>query len=277
MARRPYFGEERSALAAWSGRLGIFALVVAALSAIVVRTGLLEIGPALATFGAALACAALAVLLALASSIPIWRQGKTGIGRAVLGLFLGAALLAYPAYLGSRALKLPAINDITTNPADPPRFAVLARLRPRGSSDYPGAAAAAMQRQAYSVIEPLQVSATPQVAYEATLALVQKRKWRVVDALAPSPARRNGTIEAIAQTMLMGFRDDIAIRVSPAGGGAQIDMRSASRYGKHDFGANAARIVSFLSDLDDAISAMPPDRRQPAQRQPQRPPQQPRR
>lgn len=276
MARRPYFGEERSALAAWSGRLGIFALVVAALSAIVVRTGLLEIGPALATFAAALACAALAVLLALASGIPIWRQGKTGIGRAVLGFFLGAVLLAYPAYLGSRALKLPAINDITTNPSDPPRFAVLARLRPRGSSDYPGAAAAALQREAYSVIEPLQVAATPQVAYEATLALVQKRKWRVVDALAPSAARRNGTIEAIAQTMLMGFRDDIAIRVSPAGGGAQIDMRSASRYGKHDFGANAARIVSFLSDLDDAISAMPPDRRQPAQRQPQRP-QQPKR
>jgi uncharacterized protein (DUF1499 family) len=269
MARRPYFGEERSALAAWSGRLGIFALVVAALSAVVVRTGLLEIGPALATFGAALVCAALAVLLALASSVPIWRQGKTGIGRAVLGLFLGAALLAYPAYLGSRALKLPAINDITTNPADPPRFAVLARLRPRGSSDYPGQATAALQRQAYSVIEPLQVSATPQVAYEATLALVQKRKWRVVDALAPSPARRNGTIEAIAQTMLMGFRDDIAIRVSPAGSGAQIDMRSASRYGKQDFGANAARIVSFLSDLDDVISAMPPERRQPSQ--PQRP------
>jgi uncharacterized protein (DUF1499 family) len=276
MARRPYFGEKRSALAAWSGRLGIFALVVAALSAVVVRTGLLEIGPALATFGAALVCAALAVLLALASSVPIWRQGKTGIGRAVLGLFLGAALLAYPAYLGSRALKLPAINDITTNPADPPRFAVLARLRPRGSSDYPGQATAALQRQAYSVIEPLQVSATPQVAYEATLALVHKRKWRVVDALAPSPARRNGTIEAIAQTMLMGFRDDIAIRVSPAGSGAQIDMRSASRYGKQDFGANAARIVSFLSDLDDVISAMPPERRQPSQPQrPQRP--QPRR
>lgn len=277
MARRPYFGEERSALATWAGRLGIFALVVAALSAVVVRTGLLEIGPALATFAAALACAALAVLLALASSVPIWRQGKTGIGRAVLGLFLGAALLAYPAYLGSRALKLPAINDITTNPADPPRFAVLARLRPRGSSDYPGAASAALQREAYPAIEPLQVSATPQVAYEATLALVQKRKWRVVDALAPSPARRNGTIEAIAQTMLMGFRDDIAIRVSPSGGGAQIDMRSASRYGQHDFGANAGRIVSFLSDLDDVISAMPPERRQPSQ--PQRPqrPQQPRR
>src|SRR5690606_27096572 len=141
----------------------------------------------------------------------------------------------------------------------------------------PGAASAALQREAYPAIEPLQVSATPQVAYEATLALVQKRKWRVVDALAPSPARRNGTIEAIAQTMLMGFRDDIAIRVSPSGGGAQIDMRSASRYGKHDFGANAARIVSFLSDLDDAISAMPPERRQPSQ--PQRPqrPRQPRR
>jgi uncharacterized protein (DUF1499 family) len=217
------------------------------------------------------------MLLALMSSVPIWRQGKTGIGRAVLGLCLGAALTAYPAYLGSRALKLPPINDVTTNPADPPRFAVLARLRPRGSSDYPGAATAALQRQAYPNLEPLQVVATPQVAYETTLAIVQKRKWRVVDALAPSAARRNGTIEAIAQTMLMGFRDDIAIRVSPIGNGAQIDVRSASRYGNHDFGANAARIISLLSDLDDAISALPPERRQPAQPQRPQPRQQPRR
>lgn len=268
MARRPYFGEERSSLAAWSGRLGVFALVVAALSAIVVRTGLLEIGPALATFAAALVCAALAILLAALSSVPIWRQGKTGIGRAVLGFFLGAILLAYPAYLGYRSTKLPAISDVTTNPADPPRFAVLARLRPRGTSDYPGAAVAAKQREAYPAVEPLQVAVPPAVAYETALAVVNKRKWRVVDALAPSAARRSGSIEAIARTTIMGFRDDVAIRVNPAGNGAQIDVRSASRYGSHDFGANAARITAFLSDLDDAITALPEQRRQP---QPARP------
>ena len=33
-------------------------------------------------------------------------------------------------------------------------------------------------------------------------------------------------------------------------------MRSASRYGRHDFGTNAARIRSLLDDIDDI--AVPP-------------------
>ena len=137
MAKRPTFGDEpKSKAAAWSGRLGWFALAVAALSIIIVRSGLLEIEPALATFAASLVFAVLAILLAFAGFIAIWRQGLSGLGSAILGLFLGLMLLAYPGYLGYRASKLPAISDITTDPANPPRFDVLARLRPRGSSDY---------------------------------------------------------------------------------------------------------------------------------------------
>ena len=158
MARRPSFGDEpTSRLAAWSGALALFALAVAALSVIIVRSGLLEIVPALATFAAALVFAGLAILLAFASFVVIWRQGLAGLGHAILGLFLGLLLLAYPGYLGYRASKLPAISDITTDPANPPRFDVLARLRPRGRTDYPGAATAELQRAAYPDIVPLQL------------------------------------------------------------------------------------------------------------------------
>ncbi len=48
------------------------------------------------------------------------------------------------------------INDITTDPLDPPRFDVLARLRPRGTVEYAGLYAAELQRQAYPDIEPLE-------------------------------------------------------------------------------------------------------------------------
>ena len=57
-------------------------------------------------------------------------------------------------------------------------------------------------------------------AYEATLALVNKRKWRVVDERPPQP-RRDGRIEAIAQTMIMGFREDVTIRIK-----ADVDRKS---------------------------------------------------
>jgi hypothetical protein len=262
MARRPTFGDEpKSRLAVWSARFALFALVVAALSIIILRSGLLEIEPALATFAAALTFAGLAILLAFLAFIVIWRQGLSGIGSAVMGLFLSLLLLAYPAYLGYRAAKLPAISDITTDASNPPRFDVLARARPPGRGDYP-AANARLQRTGYPDIGPLQVSAPVKLAYDVALSLVTKRKWHIADARPPA-GRREGAIEATARTPIMGFRDDVAIRISPTADGARIDARSASRFGLYDFGANAARIRSLLEDIDDAISSAPEPRPEP--------------
>jgi uncharacterized protein (DUF1499 family) len=279
MARRPSFDDEpMSKLAAWSGRLGLFAFAVAVLSVIILRSGLLEIVPALATFAAALIFAGLAILLAFASFVVIWRQGLSGLGYSLLGLLLGLLLLAYPGYLGYRASKLPAINDITTDPANPPRFDVLARLRPRGRTEYPGAATAERQRAAYPDIVPLQLAVPPKIAYDVALALATKRKWLLVDTRPPTPGRRDGSIEAVARTPIMGFRDDVVIRISPLGQGTRVDVRSASRYGTHDFGANAARLRALLEEIDDAASSasepraeapkkeLPPPKRQPANR-----------
>jgi len=277
MARRPFTDEPMSRLAAWSSRCALFALAVAMLSVVIVRSGLLDIMPSLATFVAALVFAALAVLLAFASFIPIWRQGLTGLGHSILGMILGLLLLAYPGYLGYRAIKLPAIADITTDAANPPRFEMLARQRPRGTSDYPGARVAALQRAGYPDIVPLQLNAPLKLTYDVTLALVTKRKWYVVDARAPAANRRDGVIEATARTPIMGFRDDVVIRFSPIGiNGARVDMRSASRYAWHDFGANASRIRSLFEDIDDGVSSAPeprpepekPEKKAPARRQP---------
>ena len=214
------------------------------------RSNLLEIVPALATFAAALVFAALAMLLSFPAFVAIWRQGKTGLGAALSGLLLGLLLLAYPGYLGYRASKLPPISDITTDAGDPPRFDALARARPRDRIDYPGAAVAQVQRAAYPDVAPLQVSAPVKLTYDVALALVTKRKWHVVEARPPAANRRDAVIEATARTPIMGFRDDVVIRVSPTSEGARVDMRSASRYGLYDFGANAARIRSLLEDID---------------------------
>lgn len=273
MARRPIHSYEPvSKLAVWSGRCGVFSLAVAALSVIIVRAGLLETGPALTTIGGALALAVLAILLAFASFVTIWRQGLAGLGYSLLGMFLGLLLLAYPSYLGYRAYKLPAISDITTDSANPPRFDTLARLRPRARVDYPGAATAEKQRAAYPDIQPLQVPVPPKTAYDVTLGIVTKRKWLIVDSRPPTPTRP-GTIEAIARTPIMGFREDVVVRIAALGDGARIDMRSASRYGTHDFGGNAARVRSLLEDVDDAAGEAPEQRADEPKRpqQPKRP------
>lgn len=272
MLRRPFLDDPMSRLATWSGRFALFALVTVVLSIIIMRAGILEIEPALATFAAALVFAALAVLLALAAFVAIWREGLTGLGRAVLGLTLGLALLAYPVYFASLAVKLPVIADVTTDPADPPAFNLLARLRPRGGSAYPGATTAARQQAAYPEIAPIQTDIDTAIAYRAVLAVVTDRKWLIVEAQAPAPPRRPGMIEAVARTPIMGFRDDLAIRVSAVGNGSRIDIRSASRYGQFDFGTNAARVRALLTDIDEALASPPPDPRSEKKPAPRRPP-----
>jgi uncharacterized protein (DUF1499 family) len=255
MARRRIAEEPMSQTALWSRRLALFALAATILSIIIVRSGLLEIKPALATFAGALAFAAAAILLAFAAFVVIWRQGTDGLGSALLALFIGLALLAYPIYLGIQAYRLPPITDVTTDTDDPPRFEIIPRLRPRDANPiaYPGRAVAEKQRAAYPEVEPLIVTSTPQQAYDTALAVMTKRKWRVLDARAPQAGRREGRIEAVALTPIMGFREDVVVRVRADGEGARVDMRSASRYGPHDLGGNAARITRLLEEIDEIL------------------------
>src|SRR5262245_49037577 len=189
MARRRLADAQTSRLAVWARRFAFFSLVATLLAILIVRTGLLEIEPALATFGGALVLAVIGIVLALAAFIVIWREGLGGGGYAFTALAIGLLLLGYPAYLGTRAYRLPMINDITTDSINPPRFDVVARLRPRGTVDYAGLYAAEQQRQFYPDIEPLEVTTTPQVAYDSTLAVITKRKWRIVVERSPQAGR----------------------------------------------------------------------------------------
>jgi uncharacterized protein (DUF1499 family) len=269
MARRRIADQPTSRLAIWARRCALFSLAATLLAIIIMRSGLLEIEPALATFAGALLFAVFGIVLALGSFVVIWKDGIAGAGAAFAAVAIGIFLLAYPAYLGARAYRLPMINDITTDALDAPRFDVIARLRPIGTVAYAGPSAAQLQRAAYPDIEPLMVSATPQIAYESATAVIAKRKWRVVVDRAPQAGRREGQIEAVARTPIMGFRDDVVVRIRPDREGARIDVRSASRYGKHDLGANASRIRSLLEDIDDMVSVRTEqlERKKPAPKQ----------
>src|SRR6266478_2416150 len=215
MARHHLQSEPTSRLAIWARRMAAFAFVASFLAVIIVRSGLLEIRPALATFAGALAIAVVALVLALAALVVIWMEGLAGIGAALTAMAVSLALLAYPAYFGLKAYRLPWIYDITTDPTDPPRYEALARLRPRDANPiaYAGLYAAEQQRSAYPDVGPLGTNATAQAAYDAALAVVNKRRWRVVDARPPQAGRREGRIEAVARTAIMGFRDDVVVRV----------------------------------------------------------------
>jgi hypothetical protein len=258
MARRfsaPYLSEPVSRLASWSRNLAVFAVVAVLVSIIIVRFGFLEIKPALATFFGALVCAGLSILAGVIGAAAIWQSGARGISRILLAFLIDAALLAYPAYLGLQYRKLPPIHDITTDPIDPPRFEALARLRNGDGANpavYAGLYSAEQQRVAYPDIETVELELPVQRAYEITLQLVTKRKWLIIDERPPQPPRRIGRIEAVARTPIMGFREDVSIRVTPDDEDSRVDIRSASRYFESDLGSNASRVRKLMEDLNNA-------------------------
>jgi uncharacterized protein DUF1499 len=258
MARRfsaPYLSEPVSRLASWSRNLAVFAVVAVLVAIVIVRFGFLEIKPALATFFGALGCAGLSILVGLAGAAMIWQSGERGMSRILLAFLIDAAVLAYPAYLGLQYRKLPPIHDITTDPIDPPRFEALARLRSGDGANpavYAGLYSAEQQRIAYPDIETVELELPVQRAYEITLQLVTKRKWLIIDERPPQPPRRIGRIEAVARTPIMGFREDVSIRITPDDEDSRVDIRSASRYFESDLGSNAARVRKLIDDLNSA-------------------------
>ncbi len=267
--RRRIAEEPVSRLALWARRIALFSLTVVLLAVIIARSGYLDIVPVLATYAAGLGLAVVGILVAFAAFVAIWRSGYRGLGQAVTAVFIGLVLIAFPAYLAISGHDLPKVADVTTDPIDPPRFEVVARLRTRTANParYSGLKPDELQGSAYSEIVPLDLTIPPASAYKAVRAALAKRKdnlvapfWRVIDDRPPTAGRREGHIEAIAYTSVLGFRDDVVIRIRPTpDDGARVDIRSASRYGLWDFGVNAARVRSLLEDINIRAASIKPE------------------
>jgi uncharacterized protein (DUF1499 family) len=254
---RRLIAEEPFARAAvWSRRSAVFALGTAAVSIGVARFGGSDPTGALTVFGAALALAFLAMLLAGSATVVIWRTGRRGAGQAATGFVVALALIAYPGLLTADAIWLPAIHDVSTDFQSPPGFMISTRAREARAGKTPPpetVESQAAQKAAYPDIQPAMVDLEAEQAYRLALRLVKELGWRVVDSTGPN-LRGDGVahVEATDRSLIFGFPSDIAIRVRPLANQTRIDIRSVSRVGKHDFGANARRIRRFVAAVQDA-------------------------
>jgi uncharacterized protein (DUF1499 family) len=166
---------------------------------------------------------------------------------------LGAVAIWVPLDHRQRAVGVPPIHDISTDLDDPPAFVALRPAREAAPNrvEHPGEATARLQRDAYPAVVPMRLAAERETVFRAAEALAQELGWQIIEADAGE-----GRIEAVDRTFWFGFRDDVVIRISEAeDGGTQVDMRSASRVGRGDLGANARRILDFLVRLQDRVSA----------------------
>ncbi len=235
----------RTASAAyWTALLGVFALVCGILG---IQLGVIEpiVGFYLFLVGALLD-GAIATLLGLVALF--MARGKppgTGRRHARLGSLIGIGLLSSVVAGSLPGNGLPPINDITTNVDDPPLFASQADVPEYAGEDmnYP-AEFAPLVREAYSDLTSISTPLPPAKAYDRALASVRALGWSLL-----YENRPEGRLDASEATKIFRFVDDVTIRVRPKGNGSQVDLRSRSREGRGDLGANADRIRRFAAQF----------------------------
>lgn len=235
-----------------SRSVGAFAVVLFLTSATSHRLGILETVPFFWLLGLVFLIAIAGFCLAIMGVVQFWEHGLYGLKSALLGALLSALALVPYGVSAYRFAVHPRLTDISTDISRPPQLVQARALRVPPMNPL---------RPASEKDRLLQVGAYPDLAgrrYEhageqvltAVRRLLDDRGWELLTPLPEGEEFASVTIEAVAHSFLLGLPADVAIRVEERLNGTYVDMRSVSRYGRHDLGENATRIRRFLEELD---------------------------
>ncbi|WP_157673921.1 DUF1499 domain-containing protein [Cognaticolwellia beringensis] len=148
----------------------------------------------------------------------------------------------------SKAKSLPFLHQVTTDTVNLPKFNAIIALRGDNSNPlaYDQEKLAPLQLAAYPKLKPILSQLDKDQAFAKALEVALSLGWEVV-----AKNEQQGIIEAVDTSALWAFKDDIAIRVQALGVSSKIDLRSISRIGGTDLGANAARVEKFITTFSD--------------------------
>ena len=238
-------------IARWTALLGLGLAVVAGLVLIIAGPGYrygwwpLDRGFSMVGYGLLLGLAAISLSVAalMLSWYVVSTRGRI-YGLAGLIVALVVAYVPYHWYLLER--DSPPIHDIVTDTDRPLAFDRLAAARGAGENSvaYGGADVARLQHEAYPTIAPLISERSPSDAFAAVMEVVSDANWDVANVDTDAM-----TVEATDRSFWFGLREDIILKVTPAGAGSRIDMRSQSRIRISDAGTNARRVMQVLEAL----------------------------
>lgn len=248
----------------WTRRLAYVGLGIIVLSTLLFRTGILDytiplrsvvLVTAIPLGGVALATiiSLIAILVGAVALVLSLRSGKLNTSAAV-GVLIAISVAIVPVMGFVDALTHPLIHDVSTDLENPLRFEAVLDKRPASANALETSAemraeTTALQKQGYPHLAPLMLGMTQEKAFDLVLANVKDMGWEIISA-----EENTGIIEAVASTQLFGFQDDVILRVQAQTGynKTRVDMRSVSRVGESDLGANAKRIAAFLAQVDAA-------------------------
>lgn len=229
--------------------VGILAVLTLAISGPLYRFELLTLGDAFFILRYSAITVGVVAILSLLLMIFRRPQGAKQ-GLLVALILVGAVGFYLPYQQYQTAMSVPRIHDISTDLENPPAFVAIAPLRADAPNpvEYAGAETAEKQREAYPDITTYFTPVSPATAFDTALLVAADMGWEIV---ASDPAA--GLIEATATTTWFGFKDDVVIRLVATGDNTAIDVRSKSRVGLSDVGANARRIRAFIEELDSRL------------------------
>lgn len=244
-----------SRAAALGRRVAVFSAILFATAALSHRYGLLATADVMPVLGVVAGMALLALALAARGLMQLWTYGGEGGGNALAAVLVaGLVLTPFTVFL-FLGLTLPELSDVSTDTDDPPELAASARARLPGMNTIEPFTPERrkLQLDAYPAATGRRYGAPIAQVADSVADVLDDRGWTVTQRPAAGDATEI-TFEAVARTLVMGFPSDVAIRLIDEGSSTYVDMRSASRYGAHDFGDNARRIEAFLADLDVEIA-----------------------
>jgi uncharacterized protein (DUF1499 family) len=173
---------------------------------------------------------------------------------ALLALAVPVAAMGIGKNVGKKAGSLPFIHDITTDTQDPPVFSQIIidqRGADSNSLEYAGAVdprskkpVSEAQHEAYPDIQTVEMALAPDAAFDKAEAVLKSLGMKVASA-----DKSTGVLEATASSFWFGFKDDVVVRIRATDGGSRVDIRSVSRVGGSDIGANAARVRAIMGKL----------------------------
>ncbi|MDJ0932355.1 DUF1499 domain-containing protein [Breoghania sp.] len=239
----------RSSAAKFSRFAGIVAIPVLVIGTLLHRGERIDSTTLFAILGLGFVLAFVAVAAAVTALTAVWRQGARGTGDAVLGLIFGLIALAPAIGVAGATLYYPRLTDISTDLERPPRLAPSPRRSNPGGHLNPK-----LQRSAYPNIVPRRFPVGTAQLYGAVEQVIKERGWMIGPHLAPAINDDPAAIRIETHTPILGFVDDMSVRILPDPIGARLDIRSASRVGDHDLGANARRIRDLLTGVDTVLT-----------------------
>ncbi len=224
----------------------VIALIMVVGGVLTHRLGILPFTVAFYGFGLGLLVSTLVALIATGSVFRrLARQDAVG-QKIIIALITAIPLTVVLSTVGMAGFQVPAIHDITTDINDPPIFSFAQAQRKLGenSLEYGGKELATLQTEGYPTITSIYLLGTQEQGIAAVHKVIAALGWQIL-----GEDTTLGQIEAFEKTAVLGFVDDIVIRVRPLDEGVLIDLRSVSRVGVSDLGANARRIERFVNEL----------------------------